>query len=49
MRAHKKHSKLSRIRRKMGRLDLNFGQPMKKGSEDDEMMVAQHLRNGQDP
>ncbi|CAD6649896.1 HN1_G0025060.mRNA.1.CDS.1 [Saccharomyces cerevisiae] len=45
----KKHSKLSRIRRKMGRLDLNFRSANEKGSEDDEILVAQHLRNGQDP
>lgn len=33
----------------MGRLDLNFRSANEKGSEDDEILVAQHLRNGQDP
>ena len=43
----KKHSKLSRIRRKMGRLDLNFRSSSEKDSGDDETVVAQHLSSGQ--
>ena len=44
----KKHSKLSRIRRKMGRLDLNFRSSSEKGSEDDDIVVVQQLGDGQD-
>ncbi|CAI4055010.1 hypothetical protein SUVZ_16G3670 [Saccharomyces uvarum] len=44
----KKHSKLSRIRHKMSRLDLNFRSSSERGSEDDESADAQHISNGQD-
>lgn len=42
----KKHSKLSRIRHKMSRLD--FRSSSERGSEDDENADAQHISNGQD-
>ncbi|CAI4053923.1 hypothetical protein SKDZ_16G3520 [Saccharomyces kudriavzevii ZP591] len=44
----KKHSKLSRIRRKMSRLDLNFKSSSEKASEDDETADSQQIGNGQD-
>ncbi|CAI1778722.1 hypothetical protein SEUBUCD646_0P03640 [Saccharomyces eubayanus] len=44
----KKHSKLSRIRHKMSRLDLNFRSTSERGSEEDENADAQHNSKGQD-